>query len=269
MLNDRELKALTESITDPDAKFFKGVLYGEFGMRKTTTATRCSRKKTVLIHADRGWNVLFSNHPDEFSTANVIPLEYKGLSQIKMVVEAVVENQEPFTDVDLIVVDTVSQIQEKYIDFLNENFQIFGREKAVPLPGMKDDDGKPLKEVSITGLPDYHLTRNKMRPIIDLLVQAPVNVIFLAHVREPSAIEISKGKIERRPNVTEAVYKIIARDATFIGYMDKDRKENYSITFKPSNTLSAKSQINTLTDKTIDVADLPSYLWDWVDGATS
>lgn len=264
MLKDSELQALIKSRTPFDELYWKGVLYGDFGKRKTTTGLRTSRSRAILLHADRGWNVI-RNHPEEFNEGNVIPLEYKGLSQVKMLVEAVVENQEPFQDVDLIQLDTVSQMQEKYIDWLGENFEIFGREKAAPKAGAKDEDGKVLQPVSLTGLPDYHLTRNKMRPVIDLLVQAPVNVMFLCHVREPNAMEISKGKIERRPNVTEAVYKLLGRDATFIGFME-ERKDNYTIDFKPTNTLSAKSQIPALTDKKIPAEDLPKYLWAWQEG---
>lgn len=265
MLNERELKALSDARTDFDALFYKGVLYGDFGKRKTSTSLRCSRKRAILLHADRGWNII-RNHPDEFNEDNVIPIEYEGLSQVKALVEACVENQAPFNDVDLIILDTISQMQEKYIDWLGENFQIFGREKAVPLPGKKGDDGKPLAEVSLTGLPDYHLTRNKMRPIIEVLVSAPIDVLFLAHVREPNAMEVQKGKLEKRPNVTEAVYKLLGRDATFIGYMEASSRGEFTIDFEPKKTLSAKSQIANLTNKKINSNELPQYLWDWKDG---
>lgn len=266
MLTPKELEALIATTSDPDERYYKGVLFGEFGKRKTTTALRCIRSKGILLHVDRGWNVVL-NHPDEFTLGeNVIPLNYEGLSQVTAIVEAIQGNQEPFGGTDLIVVDTISQVQERYIDFLNENFTIFGRESAKPLPGKKDMfTGKPLQEVSITGLPDYHLTRNKMRPIIDLLVQAPVNVLFLAHVREPSPIEISKGILSKRPNLTDAVWKIVARDATFIGYME-ERKNEYTIDFQPTAKLQAKSQIASLTDKKIKAEELPQYLTKWKEG---
>ena len=265
MLTDNELKALLKTQTDFDELYFNGVLYGDFGKRKTTTALRLSRKRAVLLHADRGWNVI-RNHPDEFTPENVLPLRYEGLAQVRAILEAVVGKQEPFDDVDLIVLDTFSQMQENYIDWLNENFQIFGREKAVPLPGRKGTDGKPLQEVSITGLPDYHLTRNKMRPIIEALVMAPIDVVFLAHVREPNPMEISKGKLEKRPNVTEAVFKLLGRDATFIGYMEHNNKGEFTIDFEPKKTLAAKSQIPALTNKKIRTDELPQILWDWKEG---
>lgn len=261
MLSDKELNALIDSITDPEDRFYKGCLYADFGKRKTTTALRCFRKRAILLHADRGWNAIL-NHPDEFRLRdNVIPIEYEALSQVKAIVEAVVSNQEPFNDVDLIVFDTVSQAQENFIDFLVDNFDIFGRESAQPKAGVKE------KAMQITGLPDYHLVRNKMRPVIDLLTKAPVDVIFTAHVKVPNAMEIQKGKLEKRPNVTEAVFNVLARNCTFIGYMDNSQKDGYTIDFEPKKTLVAKSQIAALTSaKKIKTDELPEYLWAWKDG---
>jgi hypothetical protein len=261
MLNDKELKALCDAITDPSERFYKGVLYADFGKRKTTGSLRCSRKRAILLHSDRGWNAVL-NHPDEFRLMdNVIPVEYQGLTQVKALVEAVINNQEPFNDVDLFVCDTISQMQENFIDFLVENFNIFGRESAKP-----KKMGKGLEEMQITGLPDYHLVRNKMRPVIELLVKAPIDVLFLAHVRIPNAMEIQKGLLAKRPNVTEAVFNVLARDATFIGYMEHTTKDGYSIDFEPKKTLVAKSQIATLTDKKIKTDQLPQFLWNWKDG---
>lgn len=258
-LSQKELDELQNAITPKDDLYWKGVLYAEFGMRKTTTALRCSQKRAILIHADRGWNVVH-NHPEEFGD-NVIPIEYEGLSQIRAIVKAVAANQAPFNDVDLIILDTVSQIQEKYLDFLLENAEYKGnfRETLVPKTGIRN-----FEKTEITGMPDYHVTRNKMRPVIRELITAKVNVMFLAHVREPGPIEVAAGKIEKRPNVTEAVYKLISRDATFIGLIKKGKvKGEYIVDFEPKNTQSAKSQIAALTDKQVNVNELPTILHTW------
>jgi hypothetical protein len=259
MLTDKELRALNESITNKEELLYKGVLYGEFGTRKTTTALRCARNKAILVHADRGWQVIH-NHPDEFPEDKVVPVEYEGLSQFRMIVEAIATGVEPFAGTDLIVVDTISQMQEKYVDFLMENADYGGkfRDSLIPKTGVKN-----FEKTEIPGMPDYHLARNKLRPIVDLLVQAPVNVIFLAHLREPGPMERANGKLEKRPNITEALYKVIARDATFIGFMSKNNKGEYIIDFEPKNTQSAKSQIPTLTDKKIKAEELPEFLNEW------
>lgn len=256
-----ELEALKQAITNKDELFYKGVLYGEFGMRKTTTALRCMKNKAVLLHADRGWAVIH-NHPDEFPLDKVIPVAYEGLSQVKAIISAIEEDEEPFKGADLIVLDTISQMQEEYIDFLLENTSYTGnfREKATLKAGVKS---KEFKDTEIPGMPDYHLARNKIRPVVTALVKAPVNVIFLAHVREPGPLEVAKGKLEKRPNVTEALYKVISRDATFIGYMTKGKDKTYNIDFEPKNTQSAKSQIASLTDKKINAEQLPMYLQQW------
>jgi len=262
MLPPKELSALIEAISNPAEKYWKGVLYADFGKRKTTTALRCMNERALLQHTDRGWNVIF-NHPDEFKVPeNVMPIDYEGLAQTRALVEAIVENQEPFNNIDLFVVDTISQEQENYIDFLNDKFTIFGREKAIPRPEELKKD-RTLKELEVTGLPDYHLVRNKMRPVIELLVRAPFNVMFLAHVRYPNFAEQAKGKIEKRPNITEAVWNVIARDATFIGFMEHSTREGFTIDFKPSKTVSAKSQIKSLTDQKIKADDLPKMLAEW------
>lgn len=250
----KELDELKGAITDVEELYYKGVLYGDFGKRKTTTACRCSRSRCVLLHADRGWHV-FRNH-DELK-GKVIPVRYEGLSQIRALVDAIADSREPFQDVDLLILDTISQMQENYIDFLLENAQYTGnyREKAVAKQGKKFDS------VEITGMPDYHIARNKFRPVIKHLVDAPFDVIFLAHIREPSPLDSKKF---RRPNVTEAVYRLIARDSTFLGFMENAKGE-YTTTFKPTPVLSAKSQITSLQDQTIKSEDLPQHLWNWKD----
>lgn len=257
MLTDKELQALSESVTNKEELLFKGVLYGEFGTRKTTTALRCMKNKAILIHADRGWQVIH-NHPDEFE-GKVLPLAYGGLSQFKLIVEAIATGVEPYADTDLIVVDTLSQMQEKYVDFLMENADYGGkfRDSLIPKTGVKN-----FEKTEIPGMPDYQLARNKMRPIVDILTKAPVNVIYLAHLREPGPMEKAAGKLEKRPNITEALYKVVARDATFIGFM-KNEKGQYLIDFEPKNTQSAKSQIPALTDKKIKAEELPRILNEW------
>lgn len=259
-MKQNELDELRNAVTDKEELFFKGVLYGEFGVRKTSTALRCMENKAVLLHADRGWQIIH-NHPDEFPLEKVVPVEYQGLSQVKAILEAIAGNEPPFDGVDLVIPDTLSQMQEEYVDFLLANTKYTGnyREKAVPNPGVRN-----FEATEIPGMPDYHLARNKLRPVVNALVKAPLNVIFLAHVREPGPVERANGKIERRPNITEALYKVVARDATFIGYMTKDdKKGEYKVDFEPKNTQSAKSQILELADKKIDSELLPEYLRKW------
>lgn len=265
-LNEKELEALKSNITNEQLLYYKGWLYGPFGKRKTTTALRCSRKRAVLLHADRGWHV-YRNHADLLD--RVVPVQYEGLSQVKAMVKAVVNNIEPFNDVDLIVLDTVSQMQEEYVDFLLEHAKYSGnfREKAEPRSqshrdAFKNEISGEMESQEITGQPDYHLARNKFRPVVRELTRAPIDVIYLAHEKEPSVLS---KEIEVRPNVTDALYKLIGREATFLGFMNNSTKEGYYTTFKGTATLAVKSQIPSLTDKLIKSEELPKYLHEWKD----
>lgn len=250
-----KLEELESQITSGEERFYFGVLYGDFSRRKTSTAVRCARSSAVILHADRGWHVL-DNHDDTRDKYTAV--EYDGLSQIPAVVDAIVNNRGKFAGHDLLILDTYSQMQENFIDFVLENANYGGkyRDQLVPKQGKR---GK-FEALDVPAPVDYHVVRNQMRPGIEKCIKAPLDVLVLAHLREPGPMD---KKQVRRPNITESVYKVVARDATFIGFMEVKAGE-YTIDFKESATLSAKSQIPTLQGK-IKTQDLPEILWKWKD----
>jgi hypothetical protein len=254
-MTNTEIQPLT--YVDPDdTPYTRGILYGEFGHWKTVTAASCinavSENATgLLLAADDGW-VSLKNHPEILERTKIV--KYLGLSQITQISEGESERY------DLIVVDTITQIQEDYVDFLMDNVTWNGnfRETSVPKRGSK------VKGEEIPGLPDYHLTRNKLRRPLRKLLAAPCDVIFLAHLREPSFIEQQKGKLVRRPAVTQKVFEFIAREAHFIGFMEKQaKKEVATISFKPDPRTTAKSRIGLLDNQVINAPDLPEFLKKW------
>jgi hypothetical protein len=167
----------------------------------------------------------------------------------------IVDSRGSFAGVDLLILDTASQMQEEYIDLLIEKASYGGkfREQLVPRSGVKD-----FRAVDVPGQPDYHVTRNAFRPVVRHLIQAPLDVILLAHVRDPGPLD---KKPIRRPNITEATFNVIAREATFLGYMFKQGGK-YQIDFEDNPTLAAKSQIPTIHGK-IPTETLPGLLQAW------
>jgi hypothetical protein len=246
--------------------------YGEYGASKTITACYCAmaecqrlgeNQKAILIATDSGTDSIY-NHPELLDFIEVVP--YSGLSQLRGIAGAVTE-QLVIGDKDYgeyqggIIVDTVSQIQEEYLDWLLDGFKFGGnlRERAVATPeakrlGYSDQD--------ITGMPDYHLARNNMRLPIKDLIKAPVDVYFLAHLREPSFMDQQKGKITKRPTVTEAVFKLIAREVSTLGLMERNG-EKRTIKFETTKTSVSKSRIKELDNRTVNCDDLPEILQKW------
>lgn len=243
-------------------RHYNGFLYGEYGVGKTKEAAECVKSHGLIISTDQGYETLF-NHEYLVDKFNIMP--YDGLSQLNAVAEAVMESATvggiDYSKLDLILVDTVGQVQDDYLDWLMDNYKFGGdsRVRATPtLSGKRDG----LTDVEITGLSDYHLVRNQMRHPIRSLVKAPVNVIFIAHLREPNFMEQSKGKITKRPLLTETVFKMIARDASWMGLMEKEGTKR-TIQFATDKKQVAKSRITELNDKKIEAENLQKILKNW------
>lgn len=249
------------------SRYLKNFWYGEYGTTKTITAIKCSLvanpgMRCLVVATDTGTDSIY-NHPELVDLTDVVP--YNGLSQLTGIAQAITEKLTigltDYSQYGGVLLDTVSQMQEEYLDWLLENFKFSGnfREKAVP-----NADARKLgyTDQEITGMPDYHLARNNMRGPIKAMIKAPVDVYFLAHLREPSFLEQGKGKLVRRPTLTETVFKLIAREASTLALLER-KGDKKTITFETTLKQVAKSRIAELDNKTINVDDLPEILHKW------
>jgi hypothetical protein len=242
------------------SRFWKGFIYGEYGVGKTVVTGSCIQKRGLIIATDRGSDV-FYNHPEILDKVEIVP--YQGLAHLTAIATAVEEGHPRYSEFDLIACDTISQIQEEYLDWLNDNYTFAGdlRTRATPRPEAKRAN-MSLKEQEIIGFGDYHLARRYMSTPIKSLIKAPVNVMFLAHLREPSFLEVGKGKLVRRPTLTETVFKLIAREVSFLGLMERSGTKR-TIQFSTDKRTVSKSQIAELDDKTINADQLSEILQTW------
>ncbi len=249
------------------SKYVNMFWYGEYGVGKTIGACLCAKatgKRGLLVRTDTGTDSLF-NHPDLLDVIDVV--DYKGLSQLTAIGEAITEGitigETDYSLYGAVIVDTISQVQEEYLDWILENFKFSGNFRTVASPrSNKIKTELKLEDEEITGLPDYHLARNKMRGPIKALVKAPCDVHFIAHLREPSMLDIQKGKLVRRPTLTETVFKLIAREVSLMGLMEREGSKR-EIQFKTDKKTVSKSRIKSLEDKTINADTLPQIIEDW------
>lgn len=248
-------------------RFLKNFWYGEYGTTKTVTTCRCilacnPGKKALVISTDTGTDSIY-NHPELVDLVDIVP--YNGLSHLVAIAEAITEKlvigSVDYGDYGGVSLDTVSQMQEEYLDWLLENFKFSGKHRELATPNAAARS-KGYTDQEITGMPDYHLARNNMRNPIKTLIKAPVDVYFLAHLREPSFMEKDKGKLTKRPTVTEAVFKLIAREASTLGYFER-KGANATVSFETKPTQVAKSRIKEIDNKNIKVEDLPEILHKW------
>jgi len=245
--------------------YLKACFYGEFGTGKTVLAARCGRPntRTLFIAVDPGW-VSLKNHP-EITDIDIV--EYQGLKHVATIARAIKEGHSRYKDVGLVIVDTLSEIQENYVDFLAE--KATWSKDSRPVAIIKDDNGRPQNEV-IPGMDDYHLARNKMRPIVRDLCKAPVDVIFTAHLREPGPMDkqmtggTSTPLRERRPTLTEKLYLVVARECHLLGFMEREGNKR-TIQFETTKTVSAKSRIKELDGRKVTAEELPQIIQKWRD----
>lgn len=229
--------------------------YGEYGTAKTVTAGKISREKFLVVHTDNGWTSM-ENHEDLVDRYDLLP--YDGLSQLTELADWSKESDFPY---DLIHLDTVSQMQEEFLDFLldeitwSQNF----REKS-------QARRKGAETVEVPGRADYHVTRNKMRGPIKSLIKAPVDVVFSAHLREPTEDEKAKGILVRRPTLTQTVYSLIAREASVMALFERDRQGGIQIICETDRKQVAKSRIKSLDGKTVNVDSYVKAIHEWKDG---
>ena len=259
-MDPKRLQALQESVPQPlkdRERYVKAFIYGEFGVGKTILAASCTQNKGLIIATDTGTDSLY-NHPELLEKHDIVP--YKGLQHLTAVAEAISEGVEGYEQYDNVIVDTISQVQEEYLDWLLDNFKFSGNMRTLAEPRNARD--RTLESQEITGLPDYHLARNKMRGPVKALIKAPVDVFFLAHLREPSMMDIQKGKLVRRPTLTETVFKLIAREASLLGLMERSAKER-TVQFLTDKKTIAKSRIIELDNKTINADTLPQIIQEW------
>lgn len=264
---EKALEADTPSSLGEREKFVNMFWYGEYGVGKTIGACQASAstgKKVLLVRTDTGTDSLF-NHPELLSVVDVV--DYKGLSQLTAIGGAISESLTlggvDYSQYGAVIIDTISQVQEEYLDWILEHFQFSGNHRTVATPrDQKNKRTLGLQDEEITGLPDYHLARNKMRGPVKALIKAPCDVHFIAHLREPSMMDIQKGKLVRRPTLTETVFKLIAREVSLMGLMEREGTKR-TIQFKTDKKTVSKSRIKELDDKTIEAEKLPQIIQDW------
>lgn len=266
-MNPDKLAALASTVPEPLGNRTKNVkvfLYGEYGVGKTINAVSCgvaTGKRVLLVRTDTGTDSLY-NHPELLEHTDVV--DYKGLSQLSAIGEAISEGLTDVGGVDYtkygaVLIDTVSQVQEEYLDWILENFKFTGNHRTVAEPRSPK---LKLQAEEITGLPDYHLARNKMRGPVKALIKAPVDVYFIAHLREPSFTDVAKGKLVRRPTLTETVFKLIAREVSLMGLMERSGSKR-EIQFLTDKKTVSKSRIKELDGKTINADTLPQIIQEW------
>lgn len=243
-----ELQRLGEgsSTVGQENRLLRALFYGDFGSGKTTLALHCIENKGIWVTTDSAW-VVVDKYPA--LQEKVYRYPFTGFEQIRAFCEAKVEGIEPWASADTLIWDTCTGSLDTFLyRILND-------------PKMKFNDQRHDEVPSWT---HYGIMQRKLRETVDSLSKSDYNVIYLAHLREPTEEDRKKKHFALRANAPEASYNIIAREVQLIGWMHKEGKGlGRQVQFEGTLREAAKSQVSTIQEDTYPVEQVPELIRKW------
>ena len=237
-----------------ETKLLRALFYGEPGMGKTSIAAHLIEDRGCIVTTDSSWTVI-QKHPD--IAEKIDRFEFEGLSQIEAIAQANAEGIEPYASYDTLIWDTASTGVNTLLRTLNERF-IEDRGKLVPRPA-----NKPVG-VDTESWAHYRTAERLLTDTIAVLNKSKLNIIYLAHLRQPNQQDTEKGKFAIRPAMPEACFKVLYQEVQLLGWLYKESAESpRKVQLAGSNKETAKVQLPGIEEKTYLVAELPELIRKW------
>lgn len=228
-----------------ESKLFRGCLYGDIGMGKTTLAGQMiGEDRAAWITSDSAWTALYKL-PGVKDQVRRWPFE--GFSQVRAIAEGHAEGIEPFASFKWLVWDTVSTSVDALLGNLAE---------AHPFP-------KEQLHETLEGRPHYRMAANALKRTIKVLNESGLNIVYIAHDRLPSEADKANRKYAIRPNMPEASYKVMAQEVNLIGWLHKDDDGNRLVQLNSSKLITAKCQLPGIEEATYPTQKLAELVRNW------
>ena len=233
------LATLREDLSTKDVNL-KALIYGESCFGKTVAAMQLAQvitppDKTIeFIDFLEGWASL-RNHPGLTNRSS--RQQYQGLSQLEFLAIAIKRRVPPFDNVGTVILDELSGMAKADLDIVNR--------AAIAKDANKDENTPPA-------WPEFLTNTQRLRKTITQLMQAEINLIFVAHIREDK--DDKTGKVITRPAFMPAFSDIFRQMLHLVAHLSatevtsEDEMTNYRRLFQvhPTQSISAKTRIGGL-----------------------
>lgn len=197
-------------------KTFKGLVYGQPGIGKTTLAL--SAPKPVCIDFDKG----IDRVQPQFRVASLQVESYQHVIDLI--------NSDEISEFETIVIDTLG----KLVDYICDHV-------AKENPRLRQGDG----QMSMKG---WGSVKNTFQTFFKLLSSKDKSIIFVAHESE----EKNGDEAIKRPDCAGGARKDIVKELDFMGYMEIIGNKR-TISFSPSSKYYAKNSLGL--NECIEVQD--------------
>ena len=235
----------------------KAIIYGDSGQGKTVSAMMLAQAitppgKTIeFIDFLEGW-VSILNHPG--LTKRASRQQYEGISQIQVLAKAIKAGVEPFDKIGTVVVDEMSAMTKSDLD--------------VVLKARAAKDAS--KDANVPTQPDFYSGTERARRTVTELLQADINVIFVAHQRED---KLGNGRIVIRPAFMPAFSETFRQMVHLVTHLtmeetlDLEGQSVYKRVFQvhPTTFVNAKTRIGGLPVNVLLDTLIPATV-EWMKG---
>lgn len=198
-------------------KTFKGLIYGQPGIGKTTLAL--SAPRPVLLDFDKGVDRVMPQF-------RVPSLQVENYQQV---IDFILSGE--MDKFETVVVDTIGKLVDCICDHV-----------ATENSRLRQADG----QMSIKG---WGVVKYTFQAFFKLLASKNKSLIFVAHESE----EKNGDEVTKRPDCSGSARKDVVKELDFMGYMEAINNKR-AISFSPSNKFYAKNSIGI--NETIEVEDL-------------
>lgn len=257
------MEALADSMDDMSQLVadIKTMIYGESGNGKTVLGMQILQEftppdKTILfVDTARGW-VSLNNHPELKRRAK--RMQFKGLSQIDLLMKAIQEGRPGFENIGGLQFDEFSGIQV--------------RDTHVVMKGRGESTG----EFAAPTQPDMGVTTARLIRTFTPIMESELNVVLTSHIREDE-LKIGShatGRMVTRPALMPQLSGTIRGMVHEVIYISADTKApvggkpSYARTLQvmPTTKVVAKTRVGGLTP-TVSPATYMKALHEWVEGS--
>jgi len=248
-MDPKLLDALMGSWVDETSLTFKCILYGDPGAGKTVLGATIGNKVLFIVADPDGYQSLI-NHPELGLGTRIKPMEYKGVTQLEAIADAIVEGVKPFDEFDTVMVDTLSHVSGMDLDLVLKT--------KIDQKGYSSATEKSLKTMKFDYERDmfgvYNQNALRIKGAIYKLFKANINVVATAHSYQRKLRATDTERFE--PYFPPAILTAINANASMIAYMTANEagvdnnnggmKYLRQIQYHPTRTIVAKTRIGGL-----------------------
>lgn len=223
-----------------DQPLIKALLYGSPGVGKTTLASEAmdhpSLGQVLFLNIEGGLLTISHRRPNVIDIGRNEDGSPNGhaLDDLEKVVWAIVNKEKGFEKFKTVVLDSVTELQVRDL------------EDVVA----EDKKKKPNRDITLVQRDDYGKNTTRMRRILRMLRDAPVNVIFTALAKKsvPEGGDASKPT-SVTPHLTAALAESLMGYVDFLWYLYSDGDGVRTLLTQERGPFKAKTRQPQFADK--------------------